>query len=337
MEEKIKTTVQRWVVSVSILLMVGKFIAYWLTNSVGVLTDAMESIVNVVAGLITLYSLWISARPRDQGHPFGHGKVELLSASFEGIMIIVAGGLIIYQGSIRLFEPAQIHKLDIGIIIVTAAGVVNYIMGAISIRIGKKNNSIALIAGGKHLQSDTYSTIGLVVGLILLMVTGLTWIDSVLAIIFGTIIMVTGIGILRKTIDNIMDKADLETLETMVQVIQETRPAEWIDIHNTKTLKHGSYIFVDCDLTLPWYFNIIQSHDNCERLRDSMMDRFGGKMQITIHSDPCTYQQCGFCAVADCQFRKSQLSKQHELTFEMIIQSDEQRNEYPKKIDEKNI
>ncbi|MEG1762331.1 MAG: cation diffusion facilitator family transporter [Bacteroidales bacterium] len=219
--DQIKQKVQRGIVTISVLLLVGKFLAYFLTNSVGVLTDAMESIVNVVAGFISLYSLNMASRPKDKSHPFGHGKAELLSASIEGLLIMFAGGLIIFEGIRRLFDPAEIQKLDIGILIVAAAGLANYILGWYSILVGKRHHSMALIAGGKHLQSDTYSSIGLVVGLLLLYFTKISWIDSALALVFGSIILITGISILRKTSANLMDKADTEVLEQMVKSISK--------------------------------------------------------------------------------------------------------------------
>lgn len=173
-EDRIKIKVQKRIVLISVLLLCGKFFAFWVTNSVGILTDALESIVNVVAGLISLYSLNVAAKPRDADHPFGHGKVELISASTEGILIFLAGLAIIYEGIRRLFYPSLLEKLDVGIMLVALAGAVNYVLGWYSIRVGRKYDSIALIAGGKHLQSDTYSTIGLVSGLLLLYWTGVT-------------------------------------------------------------------------------------------------------------------------------------------------------------------
>ena len=139
----------------------------------------MESIVNVVAGAISLFSLCLSKKPKDQNHPFGHGKIELISASIEGILISIAGGMIIYEGIKRLLVPTDIQKIDVGIYIIAVSGLLNYLMGWYSIAVGKKYDSIALVAGGKHLQSDTYSTIGLVAGLVLLYFTGIAWIDSV--------------------------------------------------------------------------------------------------------------------------------------------------------------
>ena len=165
---RIKLKVQRIIAISSVLIFGGKLIAYFLTNSVGILTDALESTVNVTTGFITLYAIVVSLRPKDENHPFGHGKAEFLSASIEGFLIMIAGLVIIFEATKRFFVPAEIQKLDIGIWIVAIAGLLNYVIGWYSIRIGKKNNSIALISGGKHLQSDTYSSIGLVLGLVLL-------------------------------------------------------------------------------------------------------------------------------------------------------------------------
>ena len=218
-KEQVKQRVQRRIVLCSVMLMAGKFAAYFLTNSVGVLTDAMESIVNVTAGLISLYSLYRAARPADRNHPFGYGKIELISASIEGLLILLAGAAIVYEGIRRLFVPSQIEQLDTGIAIVAAAGAVNYLLGLYSIRTGRRYDSVALVAGGRHLQSDTYSTIGLVAGLVLLYVTRIGWIDSALAMLFGGIIAWTGISILRKTASDLMDTADERYLEKMLETV----------------------------------------------------------------------------------------------------------------------
>ena len=238
-ESEIKQRVQRRIIACSVLLMGGKFLAFALTNSVGILTDAMESIVNVIAGFISLYSLYRAAKPKDENHPFGHGKIELISASVEGLLIAVAGGIIIFEGVRRLFEPAAIEKLDIGIVLVAAAGAVNYLLGRYSIRTGRRYDSIALVAGGRHLQSDTYSSIGLVAGLLLLYVTRIGWIDSALALIFGGIIVWTGFSILRKTVANLTDEADREYLKKMRTTIAENPHPDWIDIHNLKMIQYG--------------------------------------------------------------------------------------------------
>lgn len=326
-EDLLKQKIQRWIVSISVLLLLGKFLAFYITNSVGVLTDAMESIVNVLAGFISLYSLRWAAKPKDKEHPFGHGKIELVSASIEGLLISIAGGGIIYEGIKRLFTHAEIEKLDVGIIIVAIAGLINYLMGWYSIRMGKKYHSIALVAGGRHLQSDTYSTIGLVAGLIILYFTHIAWIDSALAMIFGGIILYTGISILRNTIANLLDKADDTVLQQIAQCVNEKRQPAWIDVHNTKIIKYGSWIYIDCDLTLPWYYNIIESHDACDKLKETLISHFSDRIQVSIHSDPCKDKCCAHCEMPDCIYRKHPFESLEEINLINIRQSDEDRNE----------
>lgn len=326
-EDIIKQKVQKWIVFGGILILAGKFMAFFLTNSVGILTDAMESIVNVTAGLISLYSLKWASKPKDKDHPFGHGKMELISASVEGLLISIAGGLIIYEGAKRLFLPSEIEKLDIGIWVIAIAGLVNYGMGWYSIRMGKKYNSIALVAGGKHLQSDTYSTIGLVAGLLLLYYTKIAWIDSALALLFGSVIIITGIQILRKTIANLLDKADDELLQSMVQTITLNRHPDWIDVHNAKIIKYGSYLYIDCDLTLPWYYTIMESHQACEDLKSTLISKFSDRIQVSIHSDPCMKKHCEHCEVKNCSSRQTPFVALEEISFSKLTESDEEREE----------
>lgn len=324
--DQIKQTVQRWIVLGGVCLLGGKFAAFFLTNSVGILTDAMESIVNVVAGLISLYSLRMAAQPKDKLHPFGHGKVELISASVEGVLIMLAGGVIVFEGVRRFFTPEMPQSLDIGIVIIALSGIVNFAMGWYSIRVGKRWNSMALIAGGKHLQSDTYSTIGLVAGLILLYITKLPWIDSALAVVFGGIIIYTGIGILRKTIANLMDKADMKLIDKMLVTINEHRRDDWIDIHNLKVITYGSYFYIDCDLTLPWYYNIRQGHSCCDALKETILSHFSDQVLVSVHSDACQPSHCSGCGVDGCVHRTQDLVRVEALTFEELVENDNQRD-----------
>ena len=158
---------QKIISVIGILLMVIKFVAYYLTGSVAILTDALESIVNVVAAVIGLYALYLSAQPADQSHPFGHGKIENISATIEGSMILVAGGLIIYESVLSFLHPGEIRQLDIGLVIIAGAAAVNFAVGRAAIAKGKKTRSPALVASGRHLCSDTYSSIGIILGLII--------------------------------------------------------------------------------------------------------------------------------------------------------------------------
>lgn len=328
-EERLKQKVQAWIVSISCIILLGKLAAYFLTHSVGVLTDALESIVNVVAGFISLYSLHWAAQPKDEGHPFGHGKVELISASIEGILISVAGGMIIYEGIKRLFLPVEIQKLDIGIYIVAVSGVINYLMGWYSVRIGKRYNSMALVAGGKHLQSDTYSTIGLVAGLLVLYFTGIAWIDSALALLFGAVIIITGISILRKTVANLLDGADEKLLNELADTLNEKRQPEWVDIHNAKVIKYGNCLYLDCDLTIPWYYNIEQGHKLGSVLKESLQEKYADRVQLTIHFDPCNIfdrVKCGQCAMGNCPYRKTEFKELEKISLANFTQNENEND-----------
>ena len=214
--------------------------AWYLTHSVAILTDAMESIVNVVASLVGVYSLYISAKPKDEDHPYGHGKVEFISAAVEGTLIIVAGLVAIYKASVSiLIHPQQITKLDYGIILVAATALINFVAGTICVNIGKKNSSLALIASGKHLRTDTWSTLGIIVGLILLYFTKLVWLDSIVAIVFSCFIIYTGYKIIRTSIAGIMDEADIELLKKLVALLNANRKENWIDLHNVRMIQYG--------------------------------------------------------------------------------------------------
>lgn len=314
--DQIKLKVQKRIVLVSFVILIAKFIAYYVTHSVGVLTDALESIVNVVAGAVSLYSLHLAMQPQDRNHPFGHGKIELISASSEGILIIIAGIMIIYEAVKRLLFPIEIQKLDIGIYIIAFSGVINYLLGTYSIRTGKKHNSVALVAGGKHLHSDTYSTIGLVIGLLALFFTKISWIDSALALLFGGIIIFTGISILRQTITGLVDHADEQLLGEMVTVLNENRQPEWIDIHNTKIIKSGNYLYIDCDLTVPWYYTVEAGHNLGSQLKDVLNQKYGNRIQLTIHIDPCNITQtckCEKCMLVKCPHRQKPFTQQQNM------------------------
>lgn len=311
----LKFKVQRIIAISSFLIFVGKLIAYFLTNSVSILTDALESTINVVTGIITLYAIYISIKPKDENHPFGHGKAEFLSASVEGFLIIIAGLIIIFVAIKRLFVPAEISQLDIGIIIVSVAGLLNYLIGWYSIKIGKRNNSIALISGGKHLHSDTYSSIGLVLGLVLLYFTKLAWLDSLIALIFGAIIVITGLKILKDTTSHLMDEADFKLIEQFGSIIDNNKRDEWIDVHNFKLVKYGNIFHINCDLVLPWNLYLSDAHEEGEKLKKLLVSNFPEDIIFNLHTDECFKKYCKNCKRVDCKERTKDFEAQ--LNFNM--------------------
>ena len=323
--------VQKWVAGISVLLLAVKGIAYYFTGSVAILTDALESIVNVAAGFIGLYSLYVAAKPRDKDHPYGHGKAEFLSAAVEGTLIGVAGTVILYEAVQHIIHPVELKKIDTGIWLVGATAVVNYIMGYVCVQKGKKNNSLALEASGKHLQSDTYSTLGIIAGLILLYFTNYYWIDSAVAIFFGAFIIYTGYQIIRQSIAGIMDEADEQLLGKMVDVVNRARRENWVDLHNLRVIKYGSVLHLDCHLTVPWYLNVHESHEEVEALSAIARKEFGESVEMFVHSDGCMPFQCAICEKQDCQARQHDFVKQISWTLENILQDKKHRfEEYDK-------
>lgn len=312
--------VQKWVVIASVVLFALKIAAYYLTNSVAVLTDALESTVNLVTGFTGLYALRVAARPRDENHPYGHGKAELVSASLEGILIIVAGLVIIYESLINLQHAHPVQNLDSGMLIIAVAAAVNYALGAWCVRVGHKNNSIALQASGKHLQSDTWTTVGIIAGLLLLRFTGIAWVDSAVALIFAIWIIVEGSRILRDTVSGIMDESDLALVRNLIELLNRERRDNWVDLHNLRTLKFGNTLHVDCHLTIPWYLQIKDGHTEAAALETLIDQSFDHHIEIFAHLDACAPpHSCRICGVKDCKVRQAPLEEILPWTVENVL------------------
>ena len=310
--------IQKNIAAVSIVLFIIKIIAWYHTNSVAILTDALDSIVNVIAGLIGVYSLYVSAKPKDTDHPYGHGKVEFISAAIEGTLITVAGLIIIVEAINNLRHPHQIQSLDVGIYLVAGTAIINYIAGTICLQAGKKSNSLALIASGKHLRADTYTTGGIIVGLVLLLFTDIIWIDSAIAIIFALIILVTGYKIVRSSIAGIMDEADIQLLEKMVDTLNKNRSVNWIDLHNLRLIKYGPTLHLDCHLTVPWYFNVNEAHHEIDTLSGLVRQKYGESVELFVHSDGCMEFSCAICSKDTCDVRQHPFEKKISWTMENI-------------------
>lgn len=310
--------VQRWVLIISIVLLLGKLTAYYLTNSVAILTDALESIVNVVASMLGLYSLHVSAKPKDTDHPYGHGKIEFLSAAAEGLMISLAGIMILIEAIRQFVHPGTLEKLDTGMVLIAATAVINFIMGSVCLRIGKKNSSLALIASGKHLQSDTYSTIGVLAGLLILYLTGIQWIDSAVALIFSGLILYTGYVIIRTSVAGIMDERDNALLDELVVILDQGRSKNWVDLHNLRIIKYGSTLHVDCHLTVPWYLNVHEAHDEVDKLGAIARTQLNSNIELFVHSDGCLPISCPICIKDDCPVRHHPLKRRISWTAQNV-------------------
>jgi cation diffusion facilitator family transporter len=316
---KIKIKTMKLVLIASFILMVLKFFAYFITNSSAILTDAIESIVNIFAGSFALYSLYYAAKPKDEDHPYGHGKIEFLSTGVEGGMVTLVGAAMFVKGVFAFFNPHELENLDIGLGISVFSGIVNYFLARLLIKKGTKFHSTTLIADGKHLLTDTWSSVGLVIGLIIIYFTHLFWIDSLITVGLGAVIIYTGISLVKESIFNLLDKADYVKIEHLISVLNSKRNPSWIDIHNLRVVKYGSVVHVDCHMTLPWYYTLEESHKEVDDLDKLATTEFSHEIEFFIHADPCLPKSCSICEMKDCKVRKNNFVKRLEWNMSNVL------------------
>lgn len=300
--------------------MLAKFGAYLLTSSNFVLTDATESIVNVLASSFAFFSIYLSAQPRDQNHPYGHGKVEFFSVFIEGLLIAIAAVGIIIKSAYSLFYHHPIRDLLTGAVIIGLTGVVNGALGFYMIKKGRSLPSITIEADGKHLVADMVTSIGLVAGLLLINYTGIMWLDSALSILVALYILYSGIGLVRRSVSGLMDEADFEVVNEVLAVLNQKRKEEWIDIHNFRAQKYGNELHIDCHLTLPNYFDLTRVHEEV-KLIDMLINREVVKTELFIHADPCVPRCCHYCNMPNCPIRSEAKTKDIIWTMDKIIRN----------------
>jgi cation diffusion facilitator family transporter len=314
------------VLAAGILIMFIRFAAFFVTNSTAVLTDAFESVINIAAGAFALFSLYVSQKPSDIDHPYGHGKIEFISAGIEGTLILIAGLAIIGRAIWMFFFPQPIEQIDLGILLTAISGGANYLLGYMLIRKGKSSNSIVLIADGKHLVSDAVSSVVLIAGMFVILITGIFWLDNILALLLGGVIFHTGFKLIRSSVAGLMDEADSVIIEDLVKILRKNRRDQWIDVHNLRIVKYGANLHVDCHVTIPWYFNLEQVHREVKDIETLVCDEMGQKVEFFIHADPCVPQACPVCTMKNCTVRQHPFIEQVEWTRENITENKQHFN-----------
>lgn len=315
-----KIRLMRGVFVMGIVLCVVKFVAWYYTRSTAILSDALESIINIVAGGMATWGVALAAKPKDVEHPYGHGKIEFISAGAEGGLILLAGLYIIYEGVMGLFYKPQLKDLDTGIIITTITGCVNFFMGSVLIKEGKKHHSAILVADGKHLLTDTVTSFGVLVGILLVYLTGQVWIDSIVAIMLALYILYTGYKLVQDSLKTLLDQADYDKLHELITLFKENRRPKWIDIHNLRVQKYGSDLHVDCHFTLPWYDTLEESHKEVDYLREIVQDNMPQEVEFFVHADPCVPpHSCTVCILKDCAHRKAPLVEHVDWNIDNLL------------------
>jgi cation diffusion facilitator family transporter len=296
--------------------MLAKFMAFFLTNSNAILTDAAESIVNVLASAFAFYSIYLSTLPKDENHPYGHGKVEFFSAFVEGVLIGIAGIIIILKSTYDLINPTEIGQLFDGAMIIGSTGIINLFVGIYLINIGKKNRSLTLEADGKHLLTDAISSAGLVIGVIVIQLTKLFWLDGVISISLGLFIIFNGYKLTRRSVGGLMDESNIDLVKDIVGILQKNRNDSWIDVHNLRAQQYGADLHVDCHVTLPYYFDLNIVHHEISSIDQLINVKGSYKTELFIHADPCLPACCNYCRMPNCSVRQEEFKGEIKWTME---------------------
>jgi cation diffusion facilitator family transporter len=307
---------------VSVVLLGAKYQAYLLTGSTAVLSDALESIVNVAAAAFAIGGLLFARRPADRNHPYGHGKIEFFAAAFEGGLIAFAALLILWEAARALVRGVEIRAIDVGLAVVVAAGLVNLVLGWYLVRTGRRYASLTLIADGKHVLSDFWTSAGVVVGLGLVRITGLSWLDPLAAALVALNLLWTGFRLVREAAGGLLDEEDPALLGRLLGAMEGHVGQGVIRIHHLRAIRAGRFHHVDAHLVVPEFWTVEQAHEVAEAVAARVIEEVGVEGEIEFHTDPCHRSYCAMCDLDDCPVRREPFRGRPVLSLEEAVRPD---------------
>lgn len=306
----------------AVVLLTVKFWAWFATGSQAVFSDALESIVNVVAAALLIAGLVYASRPADRDHPFGHGKIEFLAAAFEGGLIFFAALVIIWQSLWALWYGAEIREIEFGILLTFAAGVGNGALGLFLVRFGRRHHSAAIEADGQHVLSDFWTSLGAIVGLVLVRLTGVVWLDPLVAILTALMLLATGWRLVRRAAGALLDEEDPELLREVVGVLSTRVGDGVIRVHHLRAIRSGHFRHISAHLVVPEFWTVERAHDAAEELAAQVVREMPGEGDITFHTDPCERGYCAMCDLEACSVRRRPFTGLEPLTVEEAVRPD---------------
>ena len=307
---------------VAVLMLAAKYQAYRMTGSTAVLSDALESIVNVVAAVFALGGLLFAGRPADRNHPYGHGKIEFFSAAFEGGLIAFASVVIVYEAGRILIAGAEVRQIGSGVVIVLVTGLVNLVLGWYLVRTGRRYQSLTLVADGKHVISDFWTSAGVVVGLLLVHLTGRAWLDPLVALLVALWLMWTGFKLVRHAAGGLLDEEDPVLLSRVLNALQTYVGHGVIRVHHLRAIRSGRFHHVEAHLVVPEFWSVERAHDVSEEVAARVIVDLGVEGEMVFHTDPCHRTYCAVCDLEDCAIRREPFLKVTPLTLEEAVQPD---------------
>jgi len=278
---------------ISFLMLGGKLSAYFITGSAAILSDALESVIHLLATGFAAFSLWYSAQPPDPRHPYGHGKIAYFSSGFEGGLIMIAALSILYTAVVDLIRGPEIQSINIGLWITGALALINLGLGLTLIRTGKTHNSLILVANGEHVLTDMWTSVGVIVGLGLVWLTDLVWLDPVFAIILALNILWTAGSLMKNAFSGLMEAADPSETGQIVGLLDEAVEKKVIEgFHQLRHRRINDSVFIEYHMTFPVSYSIQEAHDKSHQVEDAIHRLFpSDSVVVTAHLEPSSHSQ----------------------------------------------
>ncbi|GGF06732.1 cation transporter [Stappia taiwanensis] len=272
-------------IAVGLLVLGLKFVAYWWTGSVALYSDALESVVNVASAVAAFVAVWFASKPADSNHPYGHDKAEYFAAVLVGVMIVLAALSIVREAWLAYVAPQPVIFSVEGLLINGAASLINGAWAFVLIRVGRAHRSLALVADGKHLVTDVVSSVGVLFGVVLVLLTGIQALDSLLAGIVALNILWSGWGLMKESVGGLMDEAVAPALQERIREMISTAGEGALEAHDLRTRSAGHVVFVDFHLVVPGTMTVETAHDICDRIEEAISRDVPGA-RTTIHVEP---------------------------------------------------
>lgn len=279
--------------ALSVVMLVGKLSSYFLTHSVALLSDAAESVVHGVATGLAAFSFWYAAQPADPRHPYGHGRIAYFSAGFEGALVFSAAIVVLWQGIVGLLRPQPLSHLGVGVAISITLMTINLALGLSLIRVGRKHHSVVLVANGTHVLSDVWTTAAALIGILLVMATGLQWLDGLAAVVLGAVILIGGLRLMREAAGGLMDEADPGLIERVVAPLQAAvRDGRISAFHQLRCRQVNDTVLVEVHMLLPGELPLDSAHARVTSVEQSLLAAFAPRpFFVTTHIEPLDHER----------------------------------------------
>ena len=307
---------------ISLALLAVKFWAYSLTSSEAIFSDAMESIVNVVAAGLSFYALYRNRKPSPD-FPYGPGKLEHVSSSTEGALMALASLTIIFEAVSSLIFKPPLQQIGLGLWLVSFSGAANLLLGLFLRQQGKKRQSPALAASGAHVLSDSITTGGVILGLLLIKATGWAFLDPLTALIIAGFVGWTGLRLLKSSVGEVLDKENPALLKKLAAVFNSVEREGFIQIHQVKVIRAGGSHHIDAHFVIPEFWEVKQIHEELNSLEKKIEALYGQKVELGVHLDPCRKAYCKFCDVRSCSIRVEKFERKLPATVEQMRSPEE--------------